>query len=114
MLFTDDLVALLNERAGYPSDTKLLVYEEIKAYVLQEITSFNESLEKVLLVLIVFLGFYRGSNVNFSVLCYTKYYNFCKNYFFEKQHISFITDVHTFESETQFILLIWFLLHCNN
>lgn len=43
----NDLVALLNARAGYPPDTKLLVYEEIKAYVLQEITSFNELLEKV-------------------------------------------------------------------
>ncbi|XKL66747.1 hypothetical protein PGB90_010167 [Kerria lacca] len=43
----DDLVPLLNERAGYPPDTKLLLYEEIKAHSVQEITTFNEPLEKI-------------------------------------------------------------------
>lgn len=105
MLFTDDLVALLNARAGYPPDTKLLVYEEIKAYVLQEITSFNELLEKVLLVLIVFLGFYRDSNIHFSVL-FTRNITIFARITVEKQHVSFIAGVHTFESETPFILLI--------
>lgn len=45
--FTEDLIPLLNERAGYPPDTKLSIYEEIKAHTVQEIDIFDEPLEKV-------------------------------------------------------------------
>ncbi|KAK3929340.1 Ubiquitin carboxyl-terminal hydrolase 7 [Frankliniella fusca] len=43
-----DLLPLLNERAGYPPDTELVLYEEIKPNMVERIENLNESLEKVL------------------------------------------------------------------
>ncbi|XP_065225865.1 ubiquitin carboxyl-terminal hydrolase 7 [Planococcus citri] len=44
----NDLVPILNERAGYSPNTRLLLYEEVRAHVVQEINTYNEPLEKVL------------------------------------------------------------------
>lgn len=54
LIRAENLIPLLNERAGYPPDTKLLVYEEIKAHTVQEITNFNEPLERVSIFCICF------------------------------------------------------------
>ncbi|XP_060521700.1 ubiquitin carboxyl-terminal hydrolase 7 isoform X3 [Cylas formicarius] len=43
-----DLVPLLNERAGFPPDTELLLYEEIRPNMVDKITNFNDPIEKVL------------------------------------------------------------------
>ncbi|CAH1982094.1 unnamed protein product [Acanthoscelides obtectus] len=43
-----EIVPLLNERAGFPSDTELLLYEEIRPNMIEKITIFNDPLEKVL------------------------------------------------------------------
>lgn len=43
-----DLLPLLNERAGYAPDTELILYEEIKPNMVERIENLNESLEKVL------------------------------------------------------------------
>ncbi|KAK6643307.1 Ubiquitin carboxyl-terminal hydrolase 7 [Polyplax serrata] len=42
------LVPLLNERAGFPPDTELALYEEIKPSLIERILNINEPLEKVL------------------------------------------------------------------
>jgi ubiquitin carboxyl-terminal hydrolase 7 len=42
-----ELVPLLNERAGFPPDTELVLYEEIRPNMIEKITNFNEPLEKV-------------------------------------------------------------------
>lgn len=42
------LVPLLNERAGFPPDTELALYEEIKPNLIERIENINEPLEKVL------------------------------------------------------------------
>lgn len=39
---------LLNERAGFPPDTELALYEEIKPNLIERIENINEPLEKVL------------------------------------------------------------------
>lgn len=44
-----DLVPLLNERAGFPPDTELVLYEEIRPNMIEKITNINEPLEKVTL-----------------------------------------------------------------
>lgn len=38
----------MNERAGFPPDTKLLLYEEIKPNMVEKIESLTEPLQKVL------------------------------------------------------------------
>lgn len=43
-----DLVPLLNDRAGFPRDTKLVLYEEIRPNMIEKITNYNDQLEKVL------------------------------------------------------------------
>ncbi|XP_049818632.1 ubiquitin carboxyl-terminal hydrolase 7 isoform X1 [Aethina tumida] len=43
-----DVVPLLNERAGFPPDTELLLYEEIRPNMIERIINFNDPLEKVL------------------------------------------------------------------
>lgn len=43
-----DLVPLLNERAGFPPDTELVLYEEIRPNMIEKIVNINEPLEKVL------------------------------------------------------------------
>ncbi|XP_074039373.1 ubiquitin-specific protease 7 isoform X4 [Leptinotarsa decemlineata] len=42
-----DIIPLLNERAGFPPDTDLLLYEEIRPNMIEKITNFNDPLEKV-------------------------------------------------------------------
>lgn len=42
-----DLIPMLNERAGFPPDTELLLYEEIRPNMIEKITNFNDPLEKV-------------------------------------------------------------------
>lgn len=42
-----DVVPLLNERAGFPPDTELLLYEEIRPNMIERIINFNDPLEKV-------------------------------------------------------------------
>ncbi|XP_023287513.1 ubiquitin carboxyl-terminal hydrolase 7-like [Orussus abietinus] len=43
-----ELVPILNERAGFPLDTELVLYEEIKPNMVEKIESLTEPLEKVL------------------------------------------------------------------
>ncbi|KAK7792272.1 hypothetical protein R5R35_013305 [Gryllus longicercus] len=43
-----ELIPLLNERAGFPPDTELVLYEEIKPNMVERIENYNEPLEKVL------------------------------------------------------------------
>lgn len=43
-----DIVPMLNERAGFPRDTELALYEEIKPNMIEKITNLNEPIEKVL------------------------------------------------------------------
>lgn len=43
----NDIIHLLNERAGFPPDTELLLYEEIRPNMIEKINNFNEPLEKV-------------------------------------------------------------------
>ncbi|XP_077294716.1 ubiquitin-specific protease 7 isoform X2 [Arctopsyche grandis] len=43
-----DLIPLLNQRAGFPPDTYLTLYEEIKPDFVEKITNYNDPLEKVL------------------------------------------------------------------
>jgi hypothetical protein len=45
---TEELIPLLNERAGFPPDTELVLYEEIKPNMVERIENYNEPLEKVL------------------------------------------------------------------
>lgn len=45
---TEELIPLLNERAGFPADTELVLYEEIKPNMVERIENYNEPLEKVL------------------------------------------------------------------
>lgn len=42
-----EIIPLLNERAGFPPDTELFLYEEIRPNMIEKITNFNEPLEKV-------------------------------------------------------------------
>lgn len=42
-----DIIPLLNDRAGFPPDTELLLYEEIRPNMIEKITNFNDPLEKV-------------------------------------------------------------------
>ncbi|KAJ8967839.1 hypothetical protein NQ317_016612 [Molorchus minor] len=44
----NDIIPLLNERAGFPPDTELLLYEEIRPNMIEKIVNFNDPLEKVL------------------------------------------------------------------
>ena len=44
----EELIPLLNERAGFPPDTDLVLYEEIKPNMVERIENYNEPLEKVL------------------------------------------------------------------
>ncbi|KDR24281.1 ubiquitin carboxyl-terminal hydrolase 7 [Zootermopsis nevadensis] len=43
-----ELIPLLNERAGFAADTDLVLYEEIKPNMVERIENYNEPLEKVL------------------------------------------------------------------
>ncbi|XP_075231893.1 ubiquitin-specific protease 7 isoform X4 [Lycorma delicatula] len=43
-----ELIPILNERAGFPPDTELELYEEIKPNMVERIENHNEPLEKVL------------------------------------------------------------------
>ncbi|XP_018335217.1 ubiquitin carboxyl-terminal hydrolase 7 isoform X2 [Agrilus planipennis] len=43
-----DLIPLLNERAGFPPDTELVLYEEIRPNMTEKISNLSEPLEKVL------------------------------------------------------------------
>ena len=38
----------MNERAGFPPDTKLIMYEEIKPNMVEKIENLTDSLQKVL------------------------------------------------------------------
>jgi ubiquitin carboxyl-terminal hydrolase 7 len=44
----EELVPLLNARAGFPPNTSLALYEEIKPNMVERIESLDEPLEKVL------------------------------------------------------------------
>lgn len=46
-LISEELVPILNERAGFPPDTELDLYEEIKPNMVERIENHNEPLEKV-------------------------------------------------------------------
>lgn len=48
LFFTEDLIPILNERAGFPSDTELALYEEIKPNMVERIDNLIDPLEKVL------------------------------------------------------------------
>lgn len=43
-----EVVPLLNERAGFPRDTELVLYEEIKPNMVEKIANIHEPIEKVL------------------------------------------------------------------
>ncbi|CAG9786247.1 unnamed protein product [Diatraea saccharalis] len=43
-----DLIPILNKRAGFPPDTPLVLYEEIKPDFVEKINNYNDPLEKVL------------------------------------------------------------------
>nr|CAD7425914.1 unnamed protein product [Timema monikensis] len=43
-----ELIPILNERAGFPPDTDLVLYEEIKPNMVERIENYSEPLEKVL------------------------------------------------------------------
>ncbi|XP_071444786.1 ubiquitin carboxyl-terminal hydrolase 7 [Hetaerina americana] len=43
-----ELIPILNERAGFPPNTELILYEEIKPNLTEKIENYNEPLEKVL------------------------------------------------------------------
>ncbi|GAB6025849.1 Ubiquitin carboxyl-terminal hydrolase 7 [Chamberlinius hualienensis] len=43
-----DLVPLLNERAGFPPDTELILYEEIKPNTIERVQDYDSPLDKVL------------------------------------------------------------------
>lgn len=43
-----DLIPILNERAGFPPDTELVLYEEIRPNMIEKINNYSEHLEKVL------------------------------------------------------------------
>ncbi|KAK0173583.1 hypothetical protein PV328_006757 [Microctonus aethiopoides] len=43
-----ELIPILNERAGFPPDTELALYEEIKPNMVEKIDNMTEQLEKVL------------------------------------------------------------------
>ncbi|XP_018373851.1 PREDICTED: ubiquitin carboxyl-terminal hydrolase 7 isoform X4 [Trachymyrmex cornetzi] len=43
-----ELIPILNERAGFPPDTELALYEEIKPNLVEKIDNLSEPLEKVL------------------------------------------------------------------
>ncbi|XP_015588700.1 ubiquitin carboxyl-terminal hydrolase 7 isoform X2 [Cephus cinctus] len=43
-----ELIPILNERAGFPLDTELALYEEIKPNMVEKIENLTEALEKVL------------------------------------------------------------------
>lgn len=43
-----DLIPILNERAGFPPDTELVLYEEIRPNMIEKILNHNEPLEKVI------------------------------------------------------------------
>ncbi|XP_063971847.1 ubiquitin carboxyl-terminal hydrolase 7 isoform X1 [Diachasmimorpha longicaudata] len=43
-----ELIPILNERAGFPPDTELALYEEIKPNMVEKIANLTEPLEKVL------------------------------------------------------------------
>lgn len=42
-----DLTPLLNKRAGFPPNTELVLYEEIKPNMIEKIVNYNDPLEKV-------------------------------------------------------------------
>ncbi|XP_035215475.1 ubiquitin carboxyl-terminal hydrolase 7-like [Stegodyphus dumicola] len=46
--FSEALVPILNERAGFPEDTELMLYEEVKPNVVERIENIDLPLEKVL------------------------------------------------------------------
>lgn len=46
--FAEELIPILNERAGFPPDTELALYEEIKPNLVEKIDNLTEPLEKVL------------------------------------------------------------------
>ncbi|XP_044758285.1 ubiquitin carboxyl-terminal hydrolase 7 isoform X2 [Coccinella septempunctata] len=48
-----DLIPILNERAGFPPDTELVLYEEIKPNMIEKINNYSEHLEKVSFVIAV-------------------------------------------------------------
>lgn len=43
-----ELIPILNERAGFPPDTELALYEEIKPNLVERIDNLSDPLEKVL------------------------------------------------------------------
>ncbi|XP_061713292.1 ubiquitin carboxyl-terminal hydrolase 7-like isoform X2 [Cydia pomonella] len=43
-----DLIPILNKRAGFPTDTPLVLYEEIKPDFVEKINNYNDPLEKAL------------------------------------------------------------------
>lgn len=45
--FPGELVPILNERAGFPPDTELVLFEEIKPNLVEQIENQNDALEKV-------------------------------------------------------------------
>lgn len=47
-----DLIPILNERAGFPPDTELVLYEEIRPNMIEKINNYSEHLEKVILFII--------------------------------------------------------------
>lgn len=51
---SEELIPILNERAGFPLDTELDLYEEIKPNMVERIENLNEPLEKVLFFLVSF------------------------------------------------------------
>ena len=47
MFHIEELIPILNERAGFPPDTELLLFEEIKPNMVERIYNLNDPLEKV-------------------------------------------------------------------
>lgn len=43
-----DIIPMLNERAGFPRDTELVLYEEIRPNMIEKINNLSDPLEKVL------------------------------------------------------------------
>lgn len=59
-----DLIPILNERAGFPTDTELVLYEEIRPNMIEKINNYSEHLEKVSLSYFLFNKIWCYSSFN--------------------------------------------------
>lgn len=65
---TDELIPILNERAGFPPDTELLLFEEIRPNMVERISNYSEPLEKVNSMFVLRLGSYEPSVNNVTTI----------------------------------------------